>query len=210
MDGRFLSQDSAGYNTNNPVELDRYGYTANNPVNAFDPSGHELTWNASWLDKLLKAAPAILAVGVVMFLAVAIIILVLILIEECASDAATTPPPPNSNPPEQTPGSGGPEPTNPITKAGLPQDRGIRYIPPKNWDPSQKLPEGTLNGNKGYLDKFGNVWVKGPSRTQGQAFEWDVQVASPESDFAKMWSKDGTHVNVSMDGTVTHGIPGQR
>ena len=41
VDGRFLSQDKAGYDTSNPIELDRYGYTANNPVNKFDPTGHD-------------------------------------------------------------------------------------------------------------------------------------------------------------------------
>ena len=40
--GRFLSQDSAALNTQNPLELNRYVYTADNPVNGFDPSGHLL------------------------------------------------------------------------------------------------------------------------------------------------------------------------
>jgi len=40
--GRFLSQDKAGYNFENPVELNRYGYVAGNPVNRYDPSGYGL------------------------------------------------------------------------------------------------------------------------------------------------------------------------
>ena len=42
------------------------------------------------------------------------------------------------------------------------------------------------------IDKFGNEWTKGPTRTKGQPFEWDVQ------------RPDGTHWNISLDGKVTH------
>ena len=38
--GQFLSQDKAGYNFENPVELNRYGYVAGNPVTRYDPSGN--------------------------------------------------------------------------------------------------------------------------------------------------------------------------
>jgi len=37
-----LSRDTAGYNFEKPVELNRYGYVAGNPVNRYDPSGHLL------------------------------------------------------------------------------------------------------------------------------------------------------------------------
>ncbi len=57
-------------------------------------------------------------------------------------------------------------------KAQLPMEGKVRFIPPKNWKPTQPLPRGP---QKGYLDKFGNEWTKEPSRTKGQAFEWDVQ-----------------------------------
>ena len=78
-----------------------------------------------------------------------------------------------------------------IKKAQLPtQVKGkIRFVPPKNWNPSEPLPRGTRGG---YMDKFGNEWTKGPSRTKGQSFEWDVQ------------RPDGTHWNISLDGKVTH------
>ena len=39
VDGRFLSQDTFGYNTPNPRELDRYGYAASNPITLDDPTG---------------------------------------------------------------------------------------------------------------------------------------------------------------------------
>ena len=78
-----------------------------------------------------------------------------------------------------------------IRKAKLPiQVKGkVRYIPPKNWKASEPLPRGAKGG---YMDKFGNEWTKGPSRTKGQSFEWDVQ------------RPDGTHWNISLDGKVTH------
>jgi RHS repeat-associated protein len=76
-----------------------------------------------------------------------------------------------------------------IKKAQLPQKGKIRYMPPKSWHPSENLPRGE---NNGFEDRFGNEWVKGPSRTQGQDFEWDVQ------------RPDGTHWNISLDGKVTH------
>jgi filamentous hemagglutinin len=76
-----------------------------------------------------------------------------------------------------------------IKKAQLPTKGKVRYVPPKNWHPSQPLPRGSQNGR---LDKFGNEWTKGPSRTQGQPFEWDVQ------------RPDGSHWNISLDGKVTH------
>ncbi|MCA9796664.1 MAG: adhesin, partial [Candidatus Eremiobacteraeota bacterium] len=57
--------------------------------------------------------------------------------------------------------------------------------------------------NGGYLDAYGNEWKKGPSRTDGQHFEWDVVPRSKDSGFAS-FSRDGSHVNVSLDGSITH------
>ena len=82
----------------------------------------------------------------------------------------------------------------------LPVNGKIRYIPPDTWTPGQILPKQ----NCGYVDRFGNLWTKGPSRTTGQAFEWDVQLSRIGK--AKMgWlSRDGSHLNVSLDGEITH------
>ncbi len=57
-------------------------------------------------------------------------------------------------------------------KAQLPTKGKVRYVPPKG---AGKNLHRTSNG--GYIDKFGNVWEKGPSRTIGEAFEWDVQLS---------------------------------
>jgi Novel toxin 17 len=88
-----------------------------------------------------------------------------------------------------------------IKAAELPNRGKIRYVPPENWYPSNPLPRGK---QKGFIDKFGNEWVKGPSRTKGQAFEWDVQLAKNATDSIKALSRDGSHLNVSLDGMITH------
>lgn len=63
-----------------------------------------------------------------------------------------------------------------VTGKQLPTKGKIRYIPPENWDANQTLPKR----NGGYIDKFDNIWIKEPSRTQGQP------------------------LNVSLDGKITH------
>ncbi|MFV0421724.1 polymorphic toxin type 17 domain-containing protein [Oleidesulfovibrio sp.] len=88
-----------------------------------------------------------------------------------------------------------------IKDAQLPTSGRIRYVPPKNWDGSTPLPRGP---NKGYVDKFGNEWTRGPSRTQGQAFEWDVQLSKTGKSQIGWTTRDGSHANVSLDGKITH------
>ena len=58
----------------------------------------------------------------------------------------------------------------------------------------------------GYVDKFGNVWVKGPTRTNGEEFEWDVQLTKTRVELFKRsgLSSDGKHLNVSLQGRITH------
>ena len=88
-----------------------------------------------------------------------------------------------------------------IKAAQLPNEGKIRFVPRKNYQPSMSLPKGE---NKGYIDKFGNEWTKGPSRTMEQNFEWDVQL-SPLGQKQLGWlSRDLKHINVSLDGKVTH------
>jgi filamentous hemagglutinin len=88
-----------------------------------------------------------------------------------------------------------------LKAAGLPTTGKIRYVPPESWTPSQPLPRGP---DGGYVDRFGNEWVKGPSRTAGQPYEWDVQLGRNATDGMRGLSRDGKHVNVSLDGEVTH------
>jgi hypothetical protein len=87
-----------------------------------------------------------------------------------------------------------------LKDAMLPTEGKIRFIPPEKWTPSQPLPKQ----NGGFVDKFGNVWTKGPSRTPGQAFEWDVQLSKTGKSQLGWASRDGSHLNVSLDGKITH------
>ena len=97
--------------------------------------------------------------------------------------------------------SGGWTVTSRIKDAGLPNSGPIRYIPPRNYKASMTLPRGP---GKGFVDRFGNEWIRGPSRTRGQSYEWDVQLSPRGREQMGRWSIDGQHLNVSLDGTITH------
>ena len=56
----------------------------------------------------------------------------------------------------------------------------------------------------GYLDKYENIWTKGPSRTNGQPFEWDVQLSNTGKAQLGWATRDNSHLNVSLDGKFTH------
>jgi filamentous hemagglutinin len=88
-----------------------------------------------------------------------------------------------------------------LKHAQLPTTGKIRFVPRANYNPSQPLPRGP---NGGYLDRFGNERLRGPSRTPGQPFEWDVQIGQNATPGFRALSRDGKHVNVSLDGEVTH------
>jgi len=60
------------------------------------------------------------------------------------------------------------------------------------------------DGGTGFIDRFGNVWVQGESRTKGQAHEWDVQLSRQGIQQVGWMTRDNTHLNVSLDGRVTH------
>lgn len=88
-----------------------------------------------------------------------------------------------------------------LKDAQLPTEGKIRFVPDKNYKPSSALKRGP---NHGYIDKYGNEWTKGPSRTSGQDFEWDVQLSRTGKNKLGWASRDGSHLNVSLDGKVTH------
>jgi RHS repeat-associated protein len=88
-----------------------------------------------------------------------------------------------------------------LKAAQLPTSGRIRYVPPTGYSPTMPLPRGA---NKGYIDRFGNEWVRGPSRTPGEAFEWDVQLSRTGREKIGWLSPDGAHVNVSLGGRVSH------
>ncbi|MFE2436222.1 polymorphic toxin type 17 domain-containing protein [Streptomyces sp. NPDC059409] len=84
---------------------------------------------------------------------------------------------------------------------GLPNQGRIRYVPPKGYNPANPLPRGR---NGGYVDRFGNEWTVGPSRTEGHPFEWDVQLSRQGREKIGWLSRDNRHVNVDPFGEVTH------
>lgn len=93
-----------------------------------------------------------------------------------------------------------------LQKAQLPLSGELPFTPPERWNGTLlELKSSEIKG--GYRDAHGCVWTRGPSRTAGQPFEWDVQInvkgASP-TESMKAFSKDGAHINVSLDGKVTH------
>jgi hypothetical protein len=79
-----------------------------------------------------------------------------------------------------------------LREAQLPTSGEVVFVPPKNWRPSQPLRKGPQHG---FIDAEGREWVKGPSRTAGESFEWDVQLLN------------GDHLNVSLQGRITHPRP---
>jgi hypothetical protein len=88
-----------------------------------------------------------------------------------------------------------------LSAAQLPTSGRIRFVPERGYDPNVPLPRGP---NRGYLDRFGNEWIKGGSRTSGQLFEWDVQLSRTGRSQLGWATRDGAHLNVSLDGKVTH------
>lgn len=88
-----------------------------------------------------------------------------------------------------------------IKSVQLPYKGKIRYIPSEGYTASQPLPRGP---NNGYIDKFRNEWVKGPSRTASQVFEWDVQLSRVGKAQLGWATRDGSHLNISLDGKITH------
>ncbi|HEX6970312.1 MAG TPA: polymorphic toxin type 17 domain-containing protein, partial [Micromonosporaceae bacterium] len=87
-----------------------------------------------------------------------------------------------------------------LKAAKLPTRGKIRYVPPKDWKCGCPLPHGRLNGKTGYVDRKGNVWAKGPSRTKGEEWEWDVQLKNPR----KFFGGYARYLNVSWKGRITH------
>lgn len=82
----------------------------------------------------------------------------------------------------------------------LPITGKIRFIPRA----TDKLSRNILRKEGGLVDKFGNIWKKGPSRTSGEAFEWDVQLSAKGKAMLGHLSRDGKHLNVSLGGKITH------
>ena len=93
-----------------------------------------------------------------------------------------------------------------LKKAKLPRKGKMRFIPSKSDLMRGKLSTQKVGNETGFVDKFGNVWLKGTSRTNGEEFEWDVQLTKTRGELFKRsgLSSDGKHLNVSLQGRITH------
>jgi RHS repeat-associated protein len=87
-----------------------------------------------------------------------------------------------------------------VKDAQLPTRGKIRFVPR-----AADVKNGRITRmDRGYVDKYGNIWKRGPSRTRGQPFEWDVTLSNRGKSQLGHLSRDGKHLNVSLDGRITH------
>lgn len=54
------------------------------------------------------------------------------------------------------------------------------------------------------MDRFGNIWTKGDSRTAGEHMEWDVQLSNKGHKQFSWICGEKNHLNVSLKGRITH------
>ena len=99
-------------------------------------------------------------------------------------------------------GGGSPPPTTEsrLKKAKLPMEGEFQFDVGKRYRPEEPIP--WVKEGRGFKDAKGNVWRKGPSRTPGEPFEWDIQLGKDSK--WKKYSRDGKHINVSLSGRLTH------
>jgi hypothetical protein len=97
-----------------------------------------------------------------------------------------------------------------VHQAGLPDTGIVRFIPPAHYTSEfakhSPLPKGPHGG---YIDRVGNEWVKGPSRTLGENFEWDIRLSTKGYAQCKWHDKvkngsNGPFINVSQGGRISH------
>ncbi|HUB27234.1 MAG TPA: polymorphic toxin type 17 domain-containing protein [Tepidisphaeraceae bacterium] len=74
----------------------------------------------------------------------------------------------------------------------LPTGGEFPFVPPKQWWSHQPLPK---NSKGEYIDIKYQRWRKGPSRTEGETWEWDVQLLNND------------HLNIDWSGNITHPKP---
>lgn len=79
-----------------------------------------------------------------------------------------------------------------LSDHNLPTGGGFPFVPPRHWRSNQPLRK---NSNGEYIDSKGRRWRKGPSRTEAEDWEWDVQLPN------------GDHLNIDWGGNVTHPRP---
>jgi len=202
--GRFLSIDPREADPNQPMTFNRYAYGNNNPYKYTDPDG-EFVFVIPILTFLAKEAVAEVASratdGATDFLSTRRAV------TKLAKAAGKRIRRTSDNVPMRTPAESvfDPRGTAGAAKAFTSIKGRLKAaqlpIPQKGYNPSNPLARGP---NNGFIDRFGNEWVRGPSRTKGQAFEWDVQLSKTGREKLGWATRDGSHANVSLDGRITH------
>ena len=222
--GRFLNVDGSVNANGDLIGFNMYAYCSNNPVMYFDPCGNEagvlygLVALLPFLDGPIPVGDILAGLLIVGIMVIAdpeptIMVNVPPVIEPFQEEFTPSPVDSVQNtghlPLPQEKGSN--IITDPvdivsfptfvttkgdIKKHGLPTEGKIRYVPPK----------GGLKSAPGgkFIDRFGNIWQPGPSRTFGEAFEWDVQLSRQGRAQLGWASRDGKHLNVSLKGRITH------
>ena len=96
---------------------------------------------------------------------------------------------------------------------GLPGGRGtsgpFRFRPIEGYNPANPLKRGPHGG---YIDRFGNEWVRGPahgrSAAEGHAYEWDVRLSARGvtvwGQYAKRGADGQLYVNVTPTGYLAN------
>lgn len=186
---RFLSEDPVGPNASNPLSYNEYAYAENNPVNRVDPSG-EFSWRwinnkVNQLNGWIPPMDDPVAIGV-----------------DTAEDIETGTVDAVDGIEALTEGTGEASAglRGKVKARGLPTDGRFHFVPDGN-----KIEFNRSNG--GYVDRYGNVWVKGPYHGDpklGFTYEWDVQLsASGKNAWGKFANGKG-YINVRPDGGLSH------
>jgi hypothetical protein len=80
----------------------------------------------------------------------------------------------------------------------------FRFRPRDDYRPGNPLPKE----DGGYIDRFGNVWKKGPYHGDPKKpfdFEWDVQLSpAGRLHFRQYGLGEKGYINVAPDGTLSH------
>ena len=88
-----------------------------------------------------------------------------------------------------------------LKEVQLPTEGDVVFVLDKKYHPQMPLPRGD---NNGFRDEMHIEWVKGPSRTAGDDFEWDVQLSKKGLKCYDSVRKGRNHLNVSPEGRIKH------
>lgn len=95
-----------------------------------------------------------------------------------------------------------------IKDEGLPTEGDFPFEAPKRYKPSEELPVVRDGRTKGYLDRFGNIWKKGPYHGKpgpnAPAHEWDIQLSEAGRRMWGQFARGKEYINVRPDGMLSH------